>query len=323
MYKGNVTSRSQPMTDVHHAPPAGIARRDFMLAGAGAALAAGVAGGGTALAQAGSAPAAAPGPAKSGNILVERRGSVLLIGIERPEAQNRFDAPMLIGLGKAYHRLDHEDELRAAVLYGVGRDFSLGIDREAFAAAQATGQLPPKDPDYINPVGLKPPYRSKPVVIAVHGGTKYLGHELFLASDIRVAANDTVFSQGEVARGIFPGGGATIRFAREAGWSNAMRYMLTGDEWGAAESYRLGLVQEVTAPGKELDCALDLANKIAAAAPMGIKATLASSRQALAVDEATALAALQGEFGRLLQSQDAKEFQRALQEGRTPVYRGR
>jgi enoyl-CoA hydratase len=309
------------MTDAHRAPPAGIARRDFIITGAGAtAFAAAIAGGATALAQAGSP--AAVGRAKPGNILVERRGGVLLIGIDRPEAQNRFDAPMLIGLGKAYHRLDHEDELRAAVLYGVGRDFSLGIDREAFAAAQASGQLPPKDPDYINPVGLKPPYRSKPVVIAVHGGTKYLGHELFLASDIRVAADDTVFSQGEVARGVFPGGGATVRFAREAGWGNAMRYMLTGDEWGTAEAYRWGLLQEVTAPGKELDRALDLANKIAAAAPLGVRATLASSRQALAVDEATALTALQAEFGRLLQSQDAKEFQRAVQEGRAPVYRG-
>src|SRR6516165_7606581 len=157
---------------------------------------------------------------------------------------------------------------------------------------------------------------------AAHGGTKYLGHELFLASDIRVAPNDTVFSPGEVARGVFPGGGATVRFAREAGWGNAMRYMLTGDEWGAAEAHRLGLLQEITAPGKELDRALDLANKIAAAAPLGIRATLASSRQALAVDEATALAALQAEFGRLLQSQDANEFRRAQQEGRAPVYRG-
>ena len=311
------------MTDADSPPPAGIARRDFMIAGGGAAaLAAGLAGAGNALAQAGSAPPASLGSAKPGNILVEQRGSVLLIGINRPEAQNRFDAPMLLGLGKAYHRLDHEEELRAAVLYGVGRDFSLGIDRVAFVAAQASGQLPPRDPEYINPVGLRPPYRSKPVVIAVHGGTKYLGHELFLASDIRVAANDTVFSQGEVTRGVFPGGGATVRFAREAGWGNAMRYMLTGDEWGAAEAYRLGLLQEITAPGKELERALDLANRIAAAAPLAVRATLASSRQALAGDEVTALAALQTEFARLLQSQDAKEFQRALQEGRAPVYRG-
>ena len=311
------------MIDAHRAAPACIARRVLMIAGAGATtLAAGLAAAGTALAQAGPAPATPLGPAKPGNILVERRGSVLLIGIDRPEAQNRFDAPMLIGLGKAYHQLDHQDELRAAVLYGVGHDFCLGVDRGAFAAAQAAGQLPPKDPDYINPVGLRPPYRLKPVVIAVHGGTKYLGHELFLASDIRVAADDTVFSQGEVARGVFPGGGATVRFPREAGWGNAMRYMLTGDEWGAPEAYRLGLVQEVTPPGKELDRAIDLASKIAAAAPLGIRATLSSSRQALAADEATALAALQAEFGRLLQSEDAQEFRRVLQEGRAPVYRG-
>ena len=112
------------MTNADRAAPACIARRDFMIAGAGATtLAAGLAAAGTALAQAGPGPATPPGPAKPGNILVERRGSVLLIGIERPEAQNRFDAPMLIGLGKAYYQLDHEDELRAAVLYGVGRDF--------------------------------------------------------------------------------------------------------------------------------------------------------------------------------------------------------
>ena len=67
----------------------------------------------------------------------------------------------------------------------------------------------------------------------MQGGAKYGGHELFLASDIRVAATDAAFSQGEVARGVFPGGGATVRFPREVGWGNAMRYMLTGDEWGA------------------------------------------------------------------------------------------
>src|ERR1700746_3767683 len=107
------------MTDAHRAAPACIARRDFMIAGAGATtLAAGLTAAGTALAQAGPGPATPPGPAKPGNILVERRGSVLLIGIERPEAQNRFDAPMLIGLGKAYYRLHHQEGLRAARAFG-------------------------------------------------------------------------------------------------------------------------------------------------------------------------------------------------------------
>ena len=99
------------MTDAPHPASAGIARRDFMIAGAGAAaLGVNLVGTGTVRAQVGSPPDATAGVTKPGNILVERRGSVLLIGIDRPEAQNRFDAPMLIGLGKAFHRLDHEEE---------------------------------------------------------------------------------------------------------------------------------------------------------------------------------------------------------------------
>ena len=313
------------MSNIDDRSCATIGRRDLMVAGLGAAtLVAGISGAALAQAQQTQAqptPTTPAAAAPAGKVTVEQRGAVLLIGIDRQEAQNRVDAPIQIGLGKAYYRLDHDDGLRAAVLYGVGRDFCLGVDRAAFAAAQAAGVLPPKDPDFIHPLGFKPPFRSKPVVVAVQGGTKYLGHELFLAADIRVAATDSVFSQGEVARGIFPGGGGTVRFPREAGWGNAMRYMLTGDEWGAEEARRLGLVQEITPPGKQLDRAIELATKIAAAAPLGVRATLASSRQALAAEEATALAALQVDFGRILQSEDAKEFLRALQEKRSPVYR--
>jgi enoyl-CoA hydratase len=309
------------MTDINRAPPA-VTRRDVTLAGAGAAaLAAGISAASAALAQAGPGPAAPPVSSKPGNVRVERRAGVLLIGIDRPEAQNLLDPPMLLGLGKAYYQLEHENDLRVGVLHGLGANFSLGVDLAALAAAQAAGTFPPKDPDLINSFALRPPYRSKPMVVAVQGGVKYGGHELFLACDIRVAATDAAFSQGEVTRGVFPGGGATVRLVREVGWGNAMRYMLTGEEWGADEARRLGLVQDVTPPGKQLDRAIDLAQKIAAAAPLGVRATLASSRQALSADEA-AFAALQPELTRLTQSEDRKEFLRTLQERRQPVYRG-
>jgi enoyl-CoA hydratase/carnithine racemase len=308
------------MVDPSNTPIAEIPRRDLMIAGAGAAaLALGFGGG--ALAQTGSA-SPPPAPAAPGTIEVERRGSVLLIGINRPQAENRIDAAVLIGLGKAYYQLEHDDGLRVGVLYGVGSDFCAGLDVPAFSAAQAAGILPPKDPDFINPLGLRPPLRTKPIVVAVQGGTKYVGHELLLSGGIRVAASDSVFGQAEVTRGVFPAGGGTIRFPREAGWGNAMRYILTGDEWGAEEAHRLGLVQEVTPVGKQLVRAIELANKIAAAAPLGVRAVLTSSHQALAADEATALAALQVEFARILQSEDAKEAQRAFKETRAPVYRG-
>jgi enoyl-CoA hydratase/carnithine racemase len=308
------------MADRNHVPPAGIARRDLMIAGVGvAAIAAGIGSTGTVLAQ--TAPAAAPPLVPAGKIDLEQRGSVLLIAINRPQAQNRLDPPILIGLGKAYYQLEHDDALRVAVLHGVGPNFSMGVDLAAFLAGLKSGVLPPKDPDFINSFGLRPPFRTKPVVVAVQGGTQAGGHELFLAADIRVAASDSVFAQPEVARGIFPGGGATIRLTREAGWGNAMRYMLTGEEWGADEAHRLGLVQEVTPPGKQVDHAIELAEKIAAGAPLGVRATLASARQSISGEEA-AFQALAAEFQRVNQSEDAKEGQNAFREGRKPVFHG-
>jgi enoyl-CoA hydratase len=300
-----------------------VDRRDFIVAAAGAAaLAVELGRFGIAAAQGTQSPASSPPAASPGKVAVERRGAVLLISIDRPHAQNLLDPPTLLGLGKAYYQLEHDDGLRVGVLHGRGANFSLGVDLAALAAAQAAGTFPPKDPDFINPFALRPPYRSKPVVVAVQGGAKYGGHELFLACDIRVAATDAVFSQGEVTRGVCPGGGATVRLVREVGWGNAMRYMLTGEEWGADEARRLGLVQEVTPPGQQLDRAVELAQKIAAAAPMGVRATLTFSRQALSGDEA-AFAALPPELARLSQSEDRKEFLRALQEHRPPVFHGR
>ena len=310
------------MVDRNDTSLAGMARRDLMVAGFGAAaLAVGLGRGGTALAQTGPGPAVPAPSAPPGRVVIEQRGAVLLVGIEWPQGRNRLDAPIIIGLGKAYYQLEHDDGLRVGVLHADGPDFCAGLDVQGFVAAQAAGILPPKEPT-INALGLRPPFRTKPIVVAVQGRTQSVGHELFLSSDIRVAAINSIFGQLEVTRGVFPAGGATVRFPREAGWGNAMRYMLTGDEWGTDEARRMGLVQEVTPPGKQLDRAVELANKIAAAAPLGVRATLASSHQALAAEEATALAALQQEFGRILQSEDAKESQRAQREDRLPVFHG-
>jgi enoyl-CoA hydratase len=145
----------------------------------------------------------------------------------------------------------------------------------------------------------------------------------FLAADVRIAAQDTIFNQGEVAAASFPGGGATVRFVREAGWGNAMRYMLTGDEWRADEALRMGLVQIVTPPGQQLDRATELAKQIATNAPLGIRAMLASAHRALSDGEKFALATLQPAFTGLLRSGDRQEYLRSLQEKRAPVFVGR
>ena len=302
----------------------GIDRRDLMAAGLGAVtLAAGISSGQAQTQTQVQPTPTAPAPtAGAGKVTVEQRGPVLLIGMDRPQTRNLIDPAIIIGVGKALYQLERDDGLRVAVLHGIGPDFSMGIDPPAFIAAVQAGIIPVKDPDFISILELTPAIRAKPLVVAVQGGTQFAGHEYFLAADIRVAASDTVFRQAEVTRGSFPGGGATVRFSREAGWANAMRYMLTGDTWGAEEAHRMGLVQEVTPPGKQLDVAIELAKKVAAVAPLGVRATLASSRQALAAEETTALAAVQPTFSRLQQTEDFKEFQRALREGRAPVFRG-
>jgi enoyl-CoA hydratase len=312
------------MTDVfdrvrdHHR----VDRRAFLAAGAAATV---LAGSRASFAQNQPPDASAPTSrtAIPNTVKVDRLdGSILLIGIGRQES-NRIDLSAVIGLGRAYYLLDHDEALRVGVLYAQGSDFVGGIlDPASWAPVLRTGRFP-ETREFINPVGTVPPRREKPVVVAVQGKTQGAGHELFLAADIRVAASDTVFAQGEVTRGHFPAGGATITFVREAGWGNAMRYMLTGDEWGADEAYRLGLVQCVTPPGQQLDRAIEVARKIAAAAPLGVRATLGSAHRALIDGQEAAFATLLPELGRLAQSDDHEEYLRALEEKRAPAYRGR
>lgn len=297
-------------------------RRAVLAAGAAATV---LAGRGASFAQQTPGVLASNGqPAATGKIKINRLdGDILLIGIDRQET-DRVNFSTVIALGRAYHLLDHDDDLRVGVLYAEGPDFVRGVlDAPSWAPVLRSGHFDPGTPDFINPVGTIPPRREKPLVVAVQGKTQGAGHELFLAADIRVASSDTVFAQGEVNRGHFPAGGATVRLVREAGWGNAMRYMLTGDEWGADEAHRLGLVQYITPPGRQLDRAIAVARKIAAAAPLGIRATLASAHLALAHGEDAAFAALLPELGRLAQSDDHKEYFRALQDKRAPVFRGR
>jgi enoyl-CoA hydratase/carnithine racemase len=194
---------------------------------------------------------------------------------------------------------------------------------DASQAAIVAGRRTANAPDVIDPLGKSAPHRSKPVVVVAHGDTWNLGHEIYLAGDIRIAAANTRFGQDENTHGRFPGGGATVRFVREAGWGNAMRYMLTGDHWSAEEAYRMRTVQEVSpTPEAALQKATELADKIAACAPLGIKTTLASAHLAIDPAEAPALAQLDAQFGALFHTKDFQEGRDAEAQGRPPVYVG-
>jgi enoyl-CoA hydratase/carnithine racemase len=257
----------------------------------------------------------------SHKITVERRGPIVLIGINRPDIQNRLDPEAYLTLAKAYYDYDHDPSLRAAVLFGHGDNFSQGLDVEGFKAVASSGGVTLGD-GLIDPLGKKMPGLTKPLIVAVQGDTWNMAHELFLVADIRVAASNTDFGQDENTHGRFPGGGSTVRFVHEAGWGNAMRYLLTGDHWTAQEAYRMGTVQEIAAPQSALDKAIGMANRIAANGPLGIKASLASAHRVIDPVQADALSSLDTQRAALYKSNDFQEGRKAEAEGRAPVYHG-
>jgi len=256
-------------------------------------------------------------------ITIERKGQIVLIGINRPTIDNRLDPDATESLARAYYDYDRDPSLRAAVLFGHGDRFSRGVDVDAYKAFAQSGKTLMDGPGFIDPLGRSQPALTKPLVIAVHGDTWNMAHELFLVADIRVASEDTEFGQDENTHGRFPGGGSTVRFPREAGWGNAMRYILTGDHWGAREALRIGTVQDV-APNRDaaLAKAIEIANKIAACAPLGIKTSLASSHMALE-DSQMALAKLDDQYRALYATRDFQEGRDAQAQKRPPVYEGR
>jgi len=256
-------------------------------------------------------------------ITVERRGQIVLIGVNRPQAGNRFDPDAFFALAKAYHDFDNDPSLRAAVLFGHGENFSRGIDVDAFAPLARTGKPFAVTDGMLDPFA-RTQHLSKPLIAVVHGDTWNMGHELHLVADIRVASADTRFGQDENTHGRFPGGGSTIRFPLEAGWGNAMRYMLTGDHWGAEEAYRIGVIQQIAPdPAKALEAGTGLARKIAACGPLGITTTLQSAHLSIDQSEAAAFAKLNEQFGALFHTQDFTEGRNAEAEGRPPVYYGK
>lgn len=304
-----------------HEPTHTIDRRTLLthlvLTGAASGAAA------TALAQ--TIPAAAPSadaPA-TGRVTQERRGQVMLIGLDRPSRFNRIGPAMRQRLGEILYEYEHDASLRAAVLFGHGDRFSRGIDVDAQAALPAGPAVASPAPT-VDVLGRGANRLTKPLVTVVHGETWNLGHEIYLASDIRIAAANTDFGQDENTHGRFPGGGATVRFVRDAGWGNAMRYMLTGDHWGAEESRRMGITQDVApTPQAALDLGIAIATRIAACAPLGVKATLASAHQMVDPVEADALSKLGAQYMALYKTEDFLEGRRAEAEGRPPRFQGK
>ena len=257
-------------------------------------------------------------------VTVEQDGPVLLIGVDRAAKRNAWDLTTIREVGAAYDRLAEDDAIRVGVVFGHGDHFSAGLDlAEVLPAVRADGPAVLSGQGAHDPFGLWGTPVPKPVVLAVQGIAFTLSIELALACDIVVAAQDVRFRQLEVGRGILPFGGATLRAPRQLGWGNAMRFLLTGEEFGAAEALRIGLVQEVVPVGAQLTRAIELARLVAAQAPMGVRGTLANARVAeRAAAEQPAVEHLRGLLPALLATADAAEGVRSFVERRPAVFTG-
>jgi enoyl-CoA hydratase/carnithine racemase len=248
---------------------------------------------------------------------------VLLMGLNRASKRNAFTVQQLAELAHAYELLETDAELRCGLLYGRGEHFTGGLDLADVTPAVDGVDLP-------LPSGVRQPWRldgriwTKPVVAAVQGWCLTIGVELVLAADITVASADSRFAQLEVQRGILPNCGATIRMPAQLGWGNAMRWLLTGDTFDAAEAHRIGLVQEVVDRGTQFHRAFEIAESISKrSAPLVVTAILAVAQRAVREGEESAVEQQRAEMPTVLDSADAEEGVRSFIEHRDAVFEGK
>lgn len=257
-----------------------------------------------------------------GDISYEKRGAVGVVGFDRADKRNAFTVQMFQRLAEVFSEADEDLSVHAIVLHGHGTDTTTGLDLMNVGPSFRAGEVPVPE-DSVDPWHVVGRLRQTPMVTAAHGRCFTLGTELALCSDICVAAEGTRFGLKEVRVGIMPAGGGTFRFVQTAGYANAMRYVLTGDEFDAAEAYRLGVVQEIVPEGTHLDRAIELAELIAAQAPLAVRAALANSQASLLEGFRTAIDDIIPTQVPLINSEDAMEAAMAMLQRRTPSFKGK
>ena len=256
-----------------------------------------------------------------GNIHTQHKDGIFEMVIDRPLKLNGFTPKMYRELIEAYQVFEDDPMLRCAVVTAKGEHFTAGLDLPEMRPHLSDDYMLTRD-DEIDLFGLRPPYRSKPIIYAVKGICFTLCIEFMLGADIVIAASNTRFAQIEVKRGLMPTGGATTRMVSRSGWGNAMRYLLTGDEFTAQTARSLGFVQEIVDPGEERSFAIALAKRISDCAPLAIKAVIENARSGLIDGETKAHRAFGTTQRTLVNTQDFEEGVKSFLQKRDANFRG-
>jgi enoyl-CoA hydratase len=260
----------------------------------------------------------------SSHCLVEQRGAVLVVTMNRPEARNALTAEMMAGMKAAWDRVDDDPEIRVCVLTGAGGAFCAGADLKAMTASHPGDAFAGGgwDLSVIEPL-LKGRRLTKPLIAAVEGPAIAGGTEILQATDIRVAGESARFGVSEARWGLYPLGGSAVRLPRQIPYTVAADILLTGRHLTAAEALVIGLVGHVVPDGHALPRALELADLVAANGPLAVQAMLRTIRETEGMPEDEAFK-VDAQIGvEVFRSADAKEGPRAFAEKRRPHFEGR
>jgi crotonobetainyl-CoA hydratase len=242
--------------------------------------------------------------------LTERRGNVLIITLNRPEARNAVNSAVSTAVGDALQEAQDDPEVRAVVITGAGQSFCAGADLKAISRRE--NLLHPDHGEW-GFAGYVHHYIDKPTIAAVNGTALGGGTELALASDLVVAEERAKFGLPEVKRGLIAAAGGVFRIVDHLPRKVAMELLFTGEPMGSAD-------------GTAVDAALALAERITVNAPLAV---WASKRVANGVDDGVIVGDEPGwtrtmrEIGTLIRSEDAKEGPLAFAEKRQPVWKAK
>jgi enoyl-CoA hydratase len=264
-----------------------------------------------------------PADQEQPHALVELRGHVLIVTMNRPEARNALTGPMMAIMQQAWDQVDNDPDVRSCILTGAGGAFCAGADLKAMTASHPGDSFRAGafDPSVIEPL-LKGRRLTKPLIAAVEGPAIAGGTEILQATDIRVAGRSARFGISEARWGLFPLGGSAVRLVRQIPYTVAADLLLTGRHITADEALAVGLIGHVVDDGEALTKALEMAELIAANGPLAVQAILRTMRESEGLAENDAFA-LETKLGMaVFASEDAREGPRAFAEKRKPDFKG-
>ena len=254
------------------------------------------------------------------NILVETRGPVGLITLNRPQALNALCRALVHELGQALDAFEADEAIGAVVLTGSAKAFAAGADIKEMASRSFMDVYLS---DFITDGWERVSTCRKPIVAAVAGFALGGGCEIAMMCDTIIAADTAKFGQPEIGLGVIPGSGGTQRLTRFVGKAKAMDMVLSGRMMDAAEAERSGLVSRVVPAEQLLEEALKLATKIA---EMSRPAVLMAKEAVNRAYETTLAEGVRFErrlFHSLFATEDQKEGMAAFVEKRKPQFKNR